>query len=74
MPPKPRRIKSKSKLRSRKTTLRCPECNAIVKKVKGRNSYYCPNHGFVKPSSYNPEQYRKNARIDFRKLLKAVGL
>lgn len=58
-------LRTKSKPYRLKTTKRCPECGTIVKRIRGKNSYYCKNHGFVIPYTYNPVQRRKtNKRED----------
>lgn len=55
--------KSKSTSGSKK----CPHCDLPVKKIRGRNTYYCKEHGFVSASKIGQKS-------TISRLLSSVGL
>ncbi len=57
---------TKSKTKST-TPKKCPHCGLPVKKIRGRNTYYCKEHGFVSASSIG-----KKSVVD--RMLRSVGL
>lgn len=62
----PRRKSSKQKS-AKSPSKKCPHCGLPVKKIRGRNTYYCKDHGFVSASKIGQKS-------TISRILSSVGL
>lgn len=63
----PRHKSSKSKTKSTGGSKKCPHCGSSIKKIKGKNVYFCKEHGFVSASKIGQKS-------TIRRILSSVGL